>query len=137
MSFDNKKIEMKLTGPISTLLRTILYNIVAVLIVLVIVTVFFSGKGGPSTDLKVAADWCFAGLVMLLMFPCSLLLLVTIDTTNATMVFLSQHVFPIVMLLNPLIWGGVGYSVHKAVQKRIEKKIEPAPPAGRGEAPRP
>ena len=126
--FGLKTNEMKLIGPNSTFVRTTLYNIVAVMIVLVIGAVFFSGKGGPGSRLMIVADWWFAGLLMLLMFPCSLLLLITIDTTNDTMVFLSQHVFPAILLFNPLIWGFVGYKIHKAIQKSRDSKTEHAPP---------
>ena len=131
------KAIMKIYGPKSTFIRATLYNIVAVLIILVIGFVFISDKHGPSTSLGDACELLYVGLMMTLMFPFSILMTISINTTNTTMVFLSQQVIPKLMLMNPLAWGLAGYFIHRTILRRRNKDAEPAPPAGRGEAPRP
>lgn len=92
---------MKMSGPASSGLRAILYNVVGLLIVSLILV--GQGKGGGGLGYRV-----IEGVMMVLMFPISL-----------TFSFsLPGGLHLILVVINPVCWGVVAYAIHKGIITR-------------------
>lgn len=112
---------MKLAGPFGTGLRVTLYNVGAVLLILLataLIGIIFPKSYISPEWLGRVVEYGFATLMVVAMFPASLLFFVGIHTDRPNEVFLSHYIFPVVYLLNPLVWGITAYVVHKLVLKR-------------------
>lgn len=109
---------MKLSGPKGIGLKVMLYNLAAVLLTLLLGVFLFGGKSGPSSAAGRAFDSLFERVFMVLMFPASLLQFITIHTDSPRDVFIYHHVFPVLNLLNPVVWGVAGFAVARARRRR-------------------